>query len=239
MNSANSSDSTHIPPQLPDTPVEADLAATEYMDFNDPELMAFANKTIEGLNTDAEKAAALFLAVRDGLRYDPYSVSHDPVKYRASNVLGGSQKWCVSKAVLLTALTRSVGLPTRLGFADVKNHLQTNKLSEKMGSDLFTWHGYAVIWIDGVWRKASPAFNKELCERFGTKVLEFDGHSDALLHSYDEAGNRHMEYVLDRGQYQDLPFEEIMATFAEIYPNMVDSDEAVHDPAFHDPSFHD
>ncbi len=224
---------TPEPSELPDTPVEADLAATDFMDIEHPDVVSYASKAIDGLDSDAKKAAALFRAVRDGLRYDPYTISHDPTDYRASNVLGGSQKWCVSKAVLLAALTRSVGLPTRLGFSDVKNHLQTNKLSERMGSDLFAWHGYALIWIDGKWRKASPAFNKELCERFGTKVLEFDGHNDALLHSFDEAGNRHMEYVMDRGQYQDLPFDEIMATFAEIYPTMVDG-EATHDAAFHD-----
>ncbi len=229
----NEATTTKKLPELPTSPVEADLAATAFMDVDNPDLVAYANKVIEGLDKDADKAAALFLAVRDGLRYDPYSISHDPADYRASNVLGGSQKWCVSKAVLLAALTRSIGLPTRLGFSDVKNHLQTNKLSERMGSDLFTWHGYAVIWIDGKWRKASPAFNKELCERFGTKVLEFDGYNDALLHGFDEAGNRHMEYVLDRGQYQDLPFDEIMATFAEIYPTMVDG-AATHDEAFHD-----
>ncbi len=223
---------------LPPKPVAADLASTKFMDLGNNELVSYADKVTAGLGSDAEKAAALFVAVRDGLRYDPYTISSDPADYRASNVLGGSQKWCVSKAVLLAALCRIAGLPTRLGFSDVKNHLQTNKLSERMGSDLFTWHGYAVIWIDGKWRKASPAFNKELCERFGTRVLEFDGHNDALLHSFDEAGNRHMEYVLDRGQYQDLPLEEIMATFAEVYPNMASGDGAtdapVHDAAFHD-----
>ncbi len=224
---------TDLPSTLPATPVDADLAATEFMDIDNPELVAYASKITEGLDSDAEKAAALFLAVRDGLRYDPYSISDNPSDYKASGVLAGSQKWCVSKAVLLAALTRSVGIPTRLGFADVKNHLQTDKLAERMGNDLFTWHGFAVIWIDGEWRKASPAFNKELCQRFGTKVLEFDGHGDALLHGYDEAGNRHMEYVRDRGQYQDLPFGEIMATFAEIYPSMVDG-ETTHDAAFHD-----
>lgn len=221
-------------PPLPDTPVDADLAATEFMDTEHPSLVAYAEKVTAGLKGDAEKAAALFLAVRDGLRYDPYTISYDPADYRASNVLEGSQKWCVSKAVLLAALARIVGLPARLGYADVKNHLQTNKLSDRMGSDLFTWHGYTIIWIDGKWLKASPAFNKEMCERFGTKVLDFDGTSDALLHSYDDAGNRHMEYVLDRGSYQDLPLTEIFTTFAEIYPNLVDNPEVVHDPAFHD-----
>lgn len=218
---------------LPTQPTNADLAATDFIDIDNPKLIAYANELTSGLTGDAEKAAALFLAVRDGLRYDPYDLSRDPADYKASAIMAGSQKWCVSKSVLLTALARIVGLPSRLGFADVKNHLTTNKLSDRMGNDLFAWHGYSLIWIDGKWLKASPAFNKEMCERFGTKVLEFDGHSDALLHASDLAGNPHMEYVNDRGAYQDLPLEEIFATFDEIYANIDGKAEEVTDEMFH------
>lgn len=208
---------------LPDLPTAGDLAPTTLIESQHPDIVAYAESVLSGLpddTDDADKAAALFLAVRDGLRYDPFAVSYDPEDYRASNVLGGSQKWCVSKAILLAALTRSIGLPTRLGYADVMNHLQSPKLAESMGTDLFAWHGFTVIWIGDKWLKASPAFNKEMCERFGTKVLDFDGRSDALLHAHDESGNRHMEYINDRGTYQEAPLEEIFNTFYEIYPNL-------------------
>ena len=198
-------------------PDEADLAATTYIDATDPSVVEYMREVTAGCETDREKAVALFDAVRDGIRYDPYNTSRDPDDYRASAVIDGSQKWCVPKAVLLTAAARAAGIPARLGFSDVKNHLQSEKLADNMGTDLFAWHGYSVLFIDGEWRKASPAFNRSLCERFGTKVLEFDGHTDALLHPHDEAGNRHMEYVADRGIHQDLPLDDIFATFDEIY----------------------
>ena len=86
-----------------------------------------------------------------------------------------------------------------------------------MGTDLFAWHGYAELLVGNRWFKLSTAFNIELCERFGVEVLEFDGTADALMHPYDRAGNRHMEYVRQRGSYDDLPFDEILATFAEVY----------------------
>ncbi|MCB0981618.1 MAG: transglutaminase domain-containing protein, partial [Ilumatobacter sp.] len=164
-------------------------------------------------------AVALFNAVRDGIRYDPYRVSHDPADFRASAVAQSSSNWCVPKAVLYTAALRHVGIPARLGFADVRNHLTSAKLSESMGTDLFAWHGYTELDLDGRWLKASTAFNIELCRKFGTKVLEFDGEHDALMHPYDEAGNRHMEYVRQRGTFEDLPLDEIFATFAEVYPS--------------------
>ena len=81
-------------------------------------------------------------------------------------------------------------------------------------------HGYSELFLRGRWFKLSTAFNIELCERFGTKALEFDGTDDALMHPFDESGNRHMEYVKQRGSFDDLPLDMIFASFAEIYPTM-------------------
>jgi transglutaminase-like putative cysteine protease len=141
-----------------------------------------------------------------------------PEAFRASTVAGTQSNWCIPKSVLFVAAARSRGIPARLGFADVRNHLTSEKLSASMGSDLFAWHGYAELLLDGRWVKLSTAFNIELCQRFGVKVLEFDGVNDALMHPFDERGNRHMEYVRNRGSYDDLPLDEIFTTFAEIYP---------------------
>ena len=105
------------------------------------------------------------------------------------------RSWCVPKSILLTASARHLAIPARLGFANVRNHLQSEKLKEKMGTDLFIFHGYSEFFLHGRWIKASPAFNIEMCECFNTKPLEFDGEHDALFHEHDNAGNRHMEYV--------------------------------------------
>ncbi|WP_153506384.1 transglutaminase-like domain-containing protein [Cumulibacter manganitolerans] len=193
--------------------------ATEFVDSDHPVVVEYAEQVCAaaGATTDRAKAVALFNAVRDGWRYDPYDVSYDPADYRASAVLASSANWCVPKSVLLTALCRAAGIPAALGFSDVKNHLQSEKLLAQMGTDLFVYHGYSLIWLDGRWRKASSAFNKELCERFGTKVLEFNGVDDALMHPYDESGNRHMQYINHRGDYDDLPLDDIFATFDEVY----------------------
>ena len=68
-----------------------------------------------------------------------------------------------------------------------------------MGSDVFAWHGYSELLLDGRWHKLSTAFNLELCDRFGVKALDFDGTGDALMHPFDKVGNRHMEYIRQRG----------------------------------------
>jgi transglutaminase-like putative cysteine protease len=177
-------------------------------------------------------AERLFLAVRDGIRYDPYRVSRDPAAYRAGAIAQAKSNWCVPKSVLLAACARRAGIPARLGFADVVNHLSSERLRAAMGTDVFAWHGYAELWLNGRWVKLSTAFNRELCERFGVRVLAFDAIEGALMHPFDEAGNRHMEYVRERGCFPDLPLDAIFATFDEVYPGMQEA--AGRDTAFHD-----
>src|SRR5215470_17689442 len=55
----------------------------------------------------------------------------------------------------------------------------------------------AQLHLDGRWVKATPLFDRALCERFGVRPLEFDGRADSLFHAFDAAGRRHMEYVRD------------------------------------------
>ena len=202
------------------TPTPEDLAVTRFLDHDQPEVQAFVRRVAAGADDERSMATALFQAVRDEVRYDPYHLSRDALDYRASAVLAEGSAYCVPKAVALTAAARAAGIPARLGFADVRNHLQSDRLRAAMGTDLFVYHGYSVLFIDGVWRKASPAFNRELCARFGVPPLAFDGTADALLHAFDGSGGRYMEYVNDHGDFDDLPFERIMEMYAKTYPSL-------------------
>ena len=193
------------------------LAPTWFIDSDDEAVADFAAAAAGDATDPTEVAVRLFYAVRDGFRYDPYNVAYDRAAFRASSVVASSSNWCVPKSVLLTAAARRRGVPARLGFADVRNHLTSEKLSAQMGTDLFAWHGYSELLLGDRWFKLSTAFNIELCDRFGVKALDFDGTGDALMHPYDKAGNRHMEYVRQRGTYDDLPLEQILADFAVIY----------------------
>ena len=193
------------------------LVPTWFIDCDKPAVRRRADEVVAGAASDEERSARLFYAVRDGIRYDPYSITSDPDDYRASTVLAQRAAYCIPKAVALTALARAAGIPARLGFADVRNHLASEKLLARLGTDLFVFHGFTEFWLTGRWVKATPAFNIELCERFGVRPLEFDGRSDALFHEYSADGRRHMEYVAERGSFADLPFEEIMRTFAACY----------------------
>ncbi|MGB1727770.1 MAG: transglutaminase-like domain-containing protein, partial [Ilumatobacteraceae bacterium] len=151
------------------------LAETEFIDHGHPAVSEFVARALDDLSPSGptEVAVGLFEQVRDSIRYDPYRCSRSPGEYRASHTALSQSNWCVPKSVLLCAAARSQGIPARLGFADVRNHLTTERLQAAMGTDVFMWHGYAEVLLDGRWFKLSTAFNIELCERFGVGVLHF------------------------------------------------------------------
>lgn len=206
------------------------LRPTAFLDYDDPDVRAFAESRSAGASGDREKAIALYYAVRDEFRYDPYRVEHTPAGFSASGLLARGYGFCLPKATLLAASARAIGIPARLGYGDVRNHLTTERLRQSMGTDLFVFHGYAQLFIDGRWVKATPAFNSAMCERFGVKPLEFDGVTDSLFHEFDASGRRHMEYVHDRGLYDDVPFDEILAAWREVFPGMSTSPDASQTP---------
>jgi hypothetical protein len=90
-----------------------------------------------------------------------------------------------------------------------------------MGTDVFVWHGYAELHIEGKWVKATPAFNRSLCVRFGVPVMDFDGIHDAVFQPYDGEGKRYMEYLKDRGRFTELPLDELRAGFEAAYPTLM------------------
>jgi transglutaminase-like putative cysteine protease len=161
---------------------------------------------------------ALYHAVRDGFRYDPYRIDLTNDGMRASRVIELGFGWCVPKAALLAAAARAAGIPARVGYADVRNHLSTERMRQVLQTDLYLWHGYTELWLQGEWIKATPAFNIELCDRFGLLPLAWDGRSDSIYHPFDREGRRHMEYVHQRGSFDDMPLAQIVADFARAYP---------------------
>ncbi|HEX7441757.1 MAG TPA: transglutaminase-like domain-containing protein, partial [Caldimonas sp.] len=166
---------------------------------------------------------------RDDIRYDPYRIDLSPAGLTASRCLENGYGFCATKAALLAAVLRVHGIAARLGFADVRNHLTSARLRATMGTDLFAYHGYTDILLDGRWVKATPAFNLTLCQKAGTQPLEFDGVSDSILHPFDLSGRRHMEYVRDRGTHADLPRDAMVKVWDELYPPGVEwKREAAH-----------
>lgn len=193
------------------------LAHTAIIDSDHSTVRVFARETVGTVTDSVERAVKLYLAVRDSIRYDPYLPFHLPEHYRASAVLERGRGFCIPKASLLCACARAVGIPSRLGFANVRNHLATRQLLDYLGSDLFAYHAFTEMYLEGKWVKATPAFNRELCERHRVPPLEFNGHEDSVFQPYNQEKQKYMEYVGFLGSYADVPVSEILSAWEKVY----------------------
>ena len=209
-----------------DLDLEIFLCSTPTIDSDSQAVKAFVAENSRVRASETDRAISLYYAVRDQIRYDPYTPSSELSDFSASRTLQAGRGWCVPKAILYAACCRAIDIPARLGYADVRNHLSTENMRRLMGTDIFYWHGYTDVYLNGKWVKSTPVFNIELCERFRLKPLEFDGKEDSIYHPFDLDGRKHMEYLNFRGEFADIPFDQIMRDFAIFYPDYSDPPEA-------------
>lgn len=195
------------------------LTPTNFIDSDSPEVVDFTKQAAGDEKDPVAQAVKIYYAVRDNIRYNPYCFSVVKSHYHASYAITQKEGFCIQKAIVLAACLRSVGIAVRVGFANVRNHLTTEKLRERMKGDLFVFHGYCQIHLNQKWVKATPAFDKGLCDRFGVIPLDFDGAKDSVFHPYDKEGRKHMEYEHDYGTFADFPFEMMISETVRYYPH--------------------
>lgn len=209
------------------------LAETSFIDYSNTKIKEISNTLYSPNASDTDNAIALYLYVRDSIKYDPYSLTPNTSCFTASEILKAGKGYCVSKAILLTALLRSVNIPARLGFADVVNHLSSKKLLERMGTNIFYYHGYVEVFLNDRWVIATPAFDSNLCEIAGIPPLEFDGKNDSKFQKFNDAGNQYMEYLNEHGSFPDVPYDLLLEKYAHYYPALVKSDSEANSGDFH------
>ncbi|SDU87193.1 Transglutaminase-like superfamily protein [Pseudomonas mucidolens] len=198
--------------------MNAYLSPSRFIDSDHPAVVEFAEKHRGSSLDPRDQAVSLYYAVREAVRYNPYTFSRDPQTLSGSYALAAGQSYCVPKATLLAACARHCGIPARIGLADVRNHLSTPRLIELLKSDVFAMHGYTELYLHGHWVKATPAFNQQLCELFDVPPLDFDGINDSVFHPYNRQGQRAMEYVVDHGQFADVPEDFFFTHLETCYP---------------------
>jgi len=196
------------------------LEPTEFLDFDQKSVRDFAETNTIGAKNNTEKAIALYRAVRDGFQYNPYLLDLRRTGLTASDLLTRDHGYCVEKAVLLAASARAVGVPSRLSFYIVRNHIATGKLEKTLKKDYLVFHGAAEMFLDGNWLKTTPAFNQALCKYLGVEPLEFDGTRDSIFQEYDNSGNVFMEYLHDYGAFNDLPYNLYLEELNKHYPHI-------------------
>ena len=194
------------------------LAPTDFLCFNAPEILDFTTNAIGDAATATEKAVRLYYAVRDGWRYNPYRISLRREDWKVTEIFKKPDGHCHDKSILLAACARAADIPSRLHLAKVKNHIAVEQLTAKFGTNELTPHGYTELYLNEKWVKATPAFNKQLCERLNVSPLDFDGKSDSFFQEYDKAGGVFMEYLEDYGTFADVPLDFMIDIMRTNYP---------------------
>ncbi|UCC59334.1 MAG: transglutaminase [Dehalococcoidia bacterium] len=197
------------------------LKPTEAIDCDTQSIKESAQLLTTELETAREKAVALFYFVRDEIKHNPFTPGYLREHFKASAILERRKGYCQHKAILLVALARASGIPARLGFVDIHDHRLPDKLIQiKGGNNLFIFHGYSQLYLDGRWVHASPSYDYQTCRRNRFVPVDFDGLNDAKDSRYDEDGKLHIEYVRDRGQYEDFPWDELCKATEEFAAKM-------------------
>lgn len=205
---------------------EAYLQPGKYINSDHSDVIAFAQKHKGDTDDSIQQAVNLYYAVRDKFMYNPFHVDLSDEGLKASNVLKRGSGYCVEKANLLAAAARVVGIPSRIGLADVKNHIGSERLKKLLRSEVFACHGFTEMYLNEKWVKATPAFNRSLCEKMGVNPLEFNGREDSIFQEHDlqEDGERKfMEYLQDHGTFADVPKEFIKAVLQKHYPHFFEN----------------
>lgn len=196
------------------------LEPTKYIDSAHPNIIALKDELIAESDSEQQKIVKLYLHVRDNWRYNPYKIDLRENEMKASAVIKRHDAYCIEKAVLYAALLRAAGIPAQIGFANVKNHIATEKLEALLKTNRMVFHGYTVVYFNNQWKVATPTFNKSLCKRLNVDVLEFSGVEDSMLQQYSKTGDKYMEYIHDYGHFVDIPRELMLSEFRKHYPHL-------------------
>ncbi|MFY9309289.1 MAG: transglutaminase family protein [Bacteroidia bacterium] len=196
------------------------LQPAEFVNSDSEDIIAFAKKAVGDSTGPIEQAVKLYYAVRDGFNYNPYDIDLNSEAMKASSLLKRNYGYCVEKACLLAAAARALGIPSRLGFAKVRNHIATEKLEERLRSNVLVFHGFTELFLDGKWVKATPAFNKSLCVKLNVDSLEFNGKDDSVFQAYGKEGAQFMEYLHDYGAFPDIPRDLFISELKKHYPHI-------------------
>ncbi|GGQ86187.1 transglutaminase-like domain-containing protein [Couchioplanes azureus] len=203
---------------------DSGLRATEFLDFHATEVQAFmAGIPGDQEATPRERAVWLYYRVRDRIRYEIYDADLSRDGMRASRIAASGTGMCLHKSVLYAACLRAIGLPSRLVLTDVRNHLASPRLKTHLGGDVFHQHCLTSVRLDGRWIRATPVFNRTLCRLYGMAPLEFDGLADSVHHPYDQTGRRHMEFLREHGEFDDLPYEFVIGDLRAAHPGLFGS----------------
>jgi transglutaminase-like putative cysteine protease len=128
------------------------LAASQYIDWQQPDVLAKAQSLAEGKAGDEAIARACFEFVRDEIKHS-WDYQANPVTCKASDVLKYGTGYCYAKSHLLAALLRANNIPAGLCY---------QRLTISNDQPPFCLHGLNAVYLQKYgWYRIDPRGNKE------------------------------------------------------------------------------
>ncbi len=197
------------------------LRETLFLNYNHPDFQTW----MAPFQMQAKHEAALnyYLFVRDYFLYDPYHLDLRVEALQASTIIKKRRAWCVEKAIIFAAGLRALGIPTRLGYAIVQNHIGVERLTAILRKPEIVFHGFVDVYMEQEkkWTKATPAFDKRVCQLSGVSPLEWDGTQDSLFQAFS-GEDKFMEYLHGYGVFEDVPIQLMHQEMKYHYPHLFD-----------------
>jgi transglutaminase-like putative cysteine protease len=202
--------------------MENELMDTILLDYKDPVFDSFCEGIVGSDSKDL--AVQLYFRVRDAFLYDPYHLDLRPSGLKASKVIKTQKRaWCVEKSIVLAACARKFGIPSRLGYAIVTNHIGVDKLTHYLRRPEIVIHGYVELYLEGKWVKCTPAFDSKICRLSRVSPLDWNGVDDSMFQEFD-GGRQFMEYLHFYGTFADVPVELMNAEMKKYYPHLFEEE---------------
>ena len=198
------------------------LRETEFLNFTHPEFRAFIDPFCKE-SASVETAIKYYQFIRDHFLYDPFHLDLRKPALQASSIILKNRAWCVEKAIVFAAGLRAMGIPAKLGYAIVENHIGVERLTQILKSPKIVFHGYVEVFIKefNQWTKATPAFDQRVCKLSHVEPLTWDGKQDSLFQAY-MGTNKFMLYHHDYGTFDDVPRDLMQLEMSRFYPHLFD-----------------
>lgn len=193
------------------------LEATKFIESDRAEILGLAKTLTDGINGKRERTKVLFYFVRDRIVFRPLFFNYLPKEeFKASITLQKGHGFCITKAIFLISLLRSMGIPSRFILADIRHHQLSNAIKKELKTDIIP-HGFLEVFLGNKWIKLNPTYNLNYCKAMDYPPTEFDGENDALFPAVDNRGNKLIEYVQIIGQFPDLPYDLLLSHIRDRY----------------------
>lgn len=190
------------------------LSATQLIDADHRRIRETARTLTAQSADDRERARDLFLFVRDEVVYSLH-ISRREDACRASSILRRGRGFCTQKAILFTALARSLSLEAGIALYDIIDHTLPAAAADLFGGRRLRRHGIPALRLSHAWLRADCTLDRKLALKKDLEPVSFSGDADALMPACTRSGGPGITYERYYGIFADITRDDIQRWYVQ------------------------